>query len=39
MNLWVNQSIIDTSQRHINYSTLGRGNLSGLQSIINEMKS
>nr|WP_154982817.1 hypothetical protein [Paenibacillus xylanexedens] len=31
---------LDASQRHVNYySTLGRGNLSGLQSIINEMRS
>lgn len=31
---------LEASQKHVNYySTLGRGNLSGLQSIINEMRS
>ncbi|MGC6588425.1 hypothetical protein ACPV3A_26215 [Paenibacillus sp. Dod16] len=31
---------LKASQKHVNYySTLGKGNLSGLQRIINEMKS
>lgn len=31
---------LNASQKHVNYySTLGKGNLSGLQRIINEMKS
>ncbi|MCH4826374.1 hypothetical protein [Planococcus halocryophilus] len=31
---------LNAVQKHINYyATLGKGNLSGLQSIINEMKS